>query len=96
MDPRTLLKSHRDEILDIATRNGAVNVRVFGSVARGDFHAGSDIDFLVNLQAGRSLLDLARMLRELNVLLNHPVDVITEAGLRPRIKPQVLKEAQPL
>jgi len=91
-----LLKTHRDEILQIAARNGAVNVRVFGSVARGDFHAGSDIDFLVNLQAGRSLLDLARMLREIQSLLNYPVDVVTEAGLRPRIKPQVLKEAQEL
>lgn len=96
MDQKTLVKTHRDEILNIAARNGAVKVRVFGSVARGDFHEGSDIDFLVNLQAGRSLLDLARMLRELQTLLNHPVDVVTEAGLRPRIKPQVLKEAQEL
>lgn len=91
-----MLKTHRDEILNIAARNGAVNVRVFGSVARGDFHAGSDIDFLVNLQAGRSLLDLARMLREIQSLLNYPVDIVTEAGLRPRIKQQVLKEAQEL
>jgi len=73
-----------------------VNVRVFGSVARGENRPDSDIDFLVNLEAGRSLLDLARLLRELNNLLGYPVDVITEAGLRPRIKPQVLKEARPL
>ncbi|HCK64931.1 MAG TPA: nucleotidyltransferase [Anaerolineae bacterium] len=96
MDPKTLIKVHRNEILKIASRNGAVNVRIFGSVARGDYDSTSDIDFLVNLQAGRSLMDLARMLRELNTLLNHPVDVVTEAGLRPRIKSQVLKEAQPL
>jgi hypothetical protein len=72
----------------------AVNVRIFGSVARGDYDSNSGIDFLVNLQAGRSLMDLARMLRELNTLFNHPVDVVTEAGLRPRIKSQVLQEAQ--
>jgi len=91
-----MLKTRRDEILKIAARNGAVNVRVFGSVARGENRPDSDIDFLVNLEVGRSLLDLARLLRELNTLLGCPVDVVTEAGLRPRIKPQVLKEARPL
>jgi predicted nucleotidyltransferase len=96
MDARTLLKTRRKEILEIAARNGAVNVRVFGSVARGDDKPDSDIDFLVNLEAGRSLLDLARLLRELSTLLDHPVDVVTEAVLRPRIKSQVLKEARPL
>jgi predicted nucleotidyltransferase len=96
MDATTLLKVRRKEILEIAARNGAVNVRVFGSVARGDDRPDSDIDFLVNLESGRSLLDLARLLRELNTLLNRPVDVVTEAGLRPRIKPQVLKEARPV
>jgi predicted nucleotidyltransferase len=96
MDARRLLKTRRKEILQIAARNGAINVRVFGSVARGENRPDSDIDFLVNLEAGRSLLDLARLLRELNALLGMPVDVVTEAGLRPRIKPQVLKEARPL
>jgi uncharacterized protein len=96
MDAQTLLKIKRREILETATRNGAVNVRVFGSVARGEERHDSDIDFLVNLEPGRSLMDLARLLRELNTLLNHPVDVVTEAGLRPRIKDQVLKEARPL
>ena len=96
MDAKTLLKTRRKEILEIAARNGAVNVRVFGSVARGENRPDSDIDFLVNLEAGRSLLDLARLLRELNNLLGCPVDIVTEAGLRPRIKPQVLKEARPL
>jgi len=96
MNAKTLLKVRRKEILEIAVRNGAVNVRIFGSVARGDDRPESDIDFLVNLESGRSLLDLARLLRELNTLLKRPVDVVTEAGLRPRIKPQVLKEARPL
>ena len=96
MDAKTLIKTRRKEILETAMRNGAVNVRVFGSVARGDDRPDSDIDFLVNLEPGRSLMDLARLLRELNILLDHPVDVVTEAGLRPRIKPQVLREARPL
>jgi len=96
MDARSLLKSHRKEILTLAARNGAVNVRVFGSVARGDNRPDSDVDFLVNLEKGRSLLDLARFLRELQTLLQTDVDVVTEAGLRPRIKEQVLREARPL
>ncbi len=96
MDAQTLLKVRRKEILEIAARNGALNIRVFGSVARGEERTDSDIDFLVNLQAGRSLLDLARLLRELQALLGREVDVVTEAGLRPRLRPQVLKEARPL
>lgn len=96
MDARTILQTRRKEIIETALRNGAVNVRVFGSVARGEDRPDSDIDFLVNLEPGRSLMDLARLLRELSTLLEHPVDVVTEAGLRPRIKSQVLKEARPL
>ncbi|HLF75174.1 MAG TPA: nucleotidyltransferase domain-containing protein, partial [Anaerolineales bacterium] len=60
MDAKTLLKARRREILEIAARNGAFNVRVFGSIARGDDRPDSDIDILVNLESGRSLLDLAR------------------------------------
>ena len=96
MDAQSLLKAHRKEILSIAARNGAVNVRIFGSVARGDNRPDSDIDFLVNLEAGRSLLDLARFLRELQTLLGQKVDVVTEAGLRARIRSDVLREARPL
>lgn len=96
MDAQNLLKTRRQEILAIAARNGADNVRVFGSVARGENRPDSDIDFLVNLEAGRSLLDLARLLRELQSLLDTKVDVVTEAGLRARIKDQVLQEARPL
>ncbi len=67
-----MLKTRRREILETAMRNGAVNVRVFGSVARGDDRPDSDIDFLVNLEPGRSLMDLARLLRELNTCLSIP------------------------
>ncbi|MCX6066755.1 MAG: nucleotidyltransferase family protein [Chloroflexi bacterium] len=96
MEAETLLKAKRNEILRIAARHGAYNVRIFGSVARGEARSDSDIDFLVNLEENRSLLDLARLLRELQSLLDCKVDVITEAGLRPRLRPQVLKDARPL
>ena len=96
MNAETLLQSKRKDILRIAARHGAYNVRIFGSVARGEARPDSDIDFLVNLEENRSLLDLARMLRELQTLLDCKVDVVTEAGLRPRIRPQVLKDARPL
>ncbi len=96
MDMNHPVFSKREEILRIASQNGAYNVRVFGSVARGEARPDSDIDFLVNLETGRSLLDLARFLRQLEKLLNCPVDVVTEAGLRPRLRPQVLKEARPI
>jgi len=96
VDAEQLLQARRKEIMQIAARHGAYNVRVFGSVARGEARPDSVIDFLVNLEAGRSLLDLARLLRELQALLNCPVDVVTEAGLRPRLRPKVLEEARPL
>ena len=88
------LLTHREAILEAARKHGAYNVRVFGSVARGEADPESDIDFLVNLEAGRSLMDLARLLRELQSLLGRNVDIVTEAGLRTRIRPQVLKDAR--
>ena len=96
MELEALLKTRRDQILETAHKHGAFDVRVFGSVARGDARPDSDIDFLVRLEAGRSLLDLARLLRELQALLGCNVDIVTEAGLRPRIRLQVLREARPL
>jgi hypothetical protein len=91
-----VLRSHREEILRIAARHGVYNVRVFGSVARGEARPESDIDLLVDLEVGRSLLDLARLLRELQEVLACDVDVVTEAGLRPRLRSRILNEAHPL
>ncbi len=91
-----LLKIHRSEILRIAECHGAHNVRVFGSVARGEARPESDIDFLVDLEGNRSLLDLAKLLVELEQLLNRKVDVVTEPGLRPRSRDRILREAVPL
>ena len=96
MNPENLLKIRRKQILSIAKKHGAYDVRVFGSVARGDARFDSDIDFLVKLEEGRSLLDLASLMREWQILLDRDVDVITDAGLRPRIRSQVLKEARSL
>jgi predicted nucleotidyltransferase len=91
-----LLKAKREEILQIAAQHGAYNVRVFGSVARGDALPDSDVDFLVDLEPGRSLLDLGGLLVDLQELLARNVDVITERGLRDRIRDRVLKEATAL
>lgn len=91
-----LLQEKREDILRLASRRGAFNVRVFGSVARGEADARSDIDFLVDMQPGRSLFDLGGLLMDLQDLLGRDVDVVTTRGLRERIREQVLKEAIPL
>lgn len=95
-DLRQLVDSHRDEILRIAAQYGAGNVRLFGSAARGEADPDSDVDLLVDLEPGRSLLDLGGMLMDVQELLGRSVDVVTEAGLRRRIREQVLREATPL
>jgi predicted nucleotidyltransferase len=88
-----LLREKRDEILRIAAKRGAQNVRVFGSAARGEADEQSDIDFLVDMEPGRSLLDMGGLLMELRELLSRDVDVVTERGLKPRIRERVLREA---
>lgn len=93
MTAADLLSTHRDEILAVAERHGARNVRVFGSVARGDADDASDIDLLVDMQAGRSLLDLGGLLMELRELLGRNVDVVTVHGLKEHIRDRVLAEA---
>ncbi|MFY9825636.1 MAG: nucleotidyltransferase domain-containing protein [Thermoanaerobaculia bacterium] len=90
------LRSRRAEILRLADLHGATNIRIFGSVARGEADERSDIDFLVDLGRGRSLLDLGGLLEDLRELLSYPVDVITERGLKARIRDRVLREAVPL
>ena len=95
-DLRRLVDEHREEILRIAERYGAHNVRIFGSTARGESGPDSDVDLLVDLAPGRSLFDLGGLLMDLQVLLGCRVDVVTEAGLRPRIRDRVLQEATQL
>lgn len=90
------LQDKREAILALATKYGAYNIRVFGSVARGEADADSDLDFLVDMEMGRNLLDLGGLLMELSDLLGCPVDIVTEKGLRSRIRERVLAEAIPL
>ncbi len=87
------LKDKRPQILQIATSHGARNVRVFGSLARGEARPDSDVDILITLEAGRSLLDLIGLKQDLEDLLGCKVDVVTEAAVSPYIRERVLKEA---
>jgi predicted nucleotidyltransferase len=87
------LMAHRAEILRVAALNGARNVRVFGSVARGEASTDSDIDILVDLEPKRSLLDLSGLLLDLQDLLGCKVDVVTERSLHWYIRDRVLQEA---
>lgn len=87
------LAQHRTAILQLAVKHGAHNVRVFGSVARGDTHTESDVDFLVDLAEGRDLFDLGALLMDLRDLLHHPVDIVTTKSLHHRLRDSVLKEA---
>jgi len=96
MEIKELLQKKRPEILRIAAQRGAYNVRIFGSVVRDKAGPESDIDFLVNMEPGRSLFDLGGLLMDLQSLLNCKVDVVTESGLRARIRQRVLNEARPL
>jgi predicted nucleotidyltransferase len=86
----------RAQILALAAKYGASHVRVFGSVANGTADENSDIDFLVDLEPGRSLFDVGGLLMELQELLARKVDVVTEKGLHWYIKERVLSEAKPI
>jgi uncharacterized protein len=96
MNLEELRKSRRDDILRLAANYGAHNVRVFGSVARGDASRSSDIDLLVELDPERTLMDLGGLLVELQNMLAVRVDVATEEMLRPKVRAQALRDAVPL
>ena len=87
------LKANRERILTIAAKYGASNIRVFGSAARGDANAESDIDFLVDLEPNRSLLDQIGLMQELEKLLGREVDVAEAEALHDRIRDRVMEEA---
>lgn len=91
-----LLGDKREEILRLAAQHGATNVRVFGSVVRGEAGPDSDVDFLVDMGPGRSAFFPAGLQQDLEDLLGCQVDVLTENGLHWYIRDRVLKEAQPL
>lgn len=96
MNVYEILAAKREEILQIAAKYGAYNIRIFGSVARREADVNSDVDFLVEMEPGRSLFDLGGLLMELQEILGCEVDVVTEKGLRSRIRERVLNEAVPL
>ncbi len=96
MNLLNLIKEKRTEIMTTAAKYGARNVRLFGSVAQGNAGPDSDIDLLIDMENGRSLLDHAGLWLELNQLLGCRVDVVTERGLRAQIKERVLKQAIPI
>ena len=96
MVTRKTLARKRADILRLARRYHTYDVRVFGSVARGDTHRRSDVDFLVKTAPKCSLFDLGGLLMDLQELLGCKVDVVTEAGLKPRLRDEVLKEAVPV
>ena len=96
MDMTDLLRTRRKDILRIAARHGAFNVRVFGSAARGEAGEKSDIDLLVDVGPGRTSFFPGGLLADLEELLGCKVDVVTEEGLHWYIRERVLKEAVPL
>jgi len=93
MVDKRILGERREAILALAERYGVYDVRVFGSVARGDMDQKSDVDFLVKVRPGRSLFDLGGFLMDVQDLLGCKVDVLTDDGLKPRLRERVLREA---
>jgi hypothetical protein len=93
MTLQELRTRRRDAVLGLAAQHGAYNVRVFGSVARGESDPQSDVDFLVDLEPGRTISDLGGLLMDLQEALGAPVDVVTERGLRVRVRERILAEA---
>lgn len=96
MEIRELLKLKREEILRISAKHGARNVRIFGSVLRGEAGPESDLDLLVELEPDRSLFDHAALVEDLEALLGRKVDVVTENGVYWLLRRRILKEAKPL
>ena len=94
MDIAALLEEKKKEIREIVAKRGAHNVRVFGSVARGEAKPDRDVDFLVDMEPGRTLFDMGGLLMDLRELLGLQVDLVTEHGLKPRIRERVLKAVE--
>ncbi len=90
------ISDRRTEILDLANRFGVTDIRVFGSQARGTASPGSDVDFVVHVRPGRSLLDLLSFEAAVEALLGCPVDVVSERGLAPVIYQEIQRECIPL
>ena len=88
-----ILKTNREEVCRIAAKHGARNIRLFGSVARGEARPDSDLDFLVEMETGKSLFDIARMAVALEDLLHCEVDIVEQRSLHWYIRDRILGEA---
>lgn len=93
MNISQLIQQKRRQVLEIAAGHGALNVRLFGSVARGEATETSDLDLLIEMESGRSLLDIVAIKQDLEELLGCKVDVVTEAAISPYLREKVLHEA---
>lgn len=91
-----VIRSKRQGILRLAAKHGATHVRLFGSFALGRARAASDVDLLVDMEPGRSYLDLVALWQELRRFVGRRVDVVTERGLSPYLRDRILSEARPL
>ena len=91
-----LIEAHRSEIRALAEHRGIHDVRVFGSMARGDADETSDVDLLVTLPSGRTGLALGGLLMDVQKLLQRRVEVVTERGMHPALRERILREAEPL
>lgn len=96
MNTLSALRNKRAEILALATKHGASNVRVFGSVVRGEDQEGSDVDLLVDMQESRSLFDLIGLQQDIERVLGKKVDLLTPNGINRYLKDRILGEAAPL
>lgn len=96
MKPSQVLQSHRAAVLQIAARLGARNVRVFGSVLHGEDTEDSDVDLLVDVPRGTTLLDMVRLQNAIEKELGVSVDVLTALDLPAKFRDQVIQEARPL
>lgn len=92
----TRITNNRDQILSLANQHGIKSLMIFGSMARGDANETSDADFLVEMEDGYDLFDLGSCLMKLQDLLHCKVDMVTREALHPRIRENILNEAQPL
>ena len=87
------IRERRENILKIAKDHGATNIKIFGSYARGDEQPGSDLDLLIELEPGRSLLDIIAIKQDIEDMINRRVDVVTARALSPYIREEIIKEA---
>lgn len=93
MNTLETLRAQKDKIEHLAKLHGARNIRVFGSVARAEDTSDSDIDFLIDMEESRSLLDLIGFKQDIEAMFNRPADVLTERGISPYLRERILDEA---